>query len=73
MTPQRDNRVIVSALLRGGQIVSDVANFVGVSRTTVYAIKKRINDGEGVNRRAGIDRKTVVDRDGLRDAIRSSP
>ena len=33
------------------------------------AIKKHMDDGEGVNRRAGSGRKTVVDRDRLRNAI----
>ena len=70
MTPQRDNQVQVAALLRAGHKVSDVADLGGVSRTTVYAIKKRKDDGEGVNRRAGSGRKTVVDRDSLWDAIR---
>ena len=65
MTLQRDNRVKASALLRAEHKVSEVANFVGVSRTTVYAIKKRMDDGEGVDRRAGSARKTVVDRDSL--------
>ena len=32
-----------------------------------------MDDGEGVNRRAGSGRKTVVGRDSLRDAIRSCP
>ena len=58
MTPQRDNRVKVSALLRAGHKVSEVAN---LARTTVYAIKKLMGVGEGVNRRAGSGRKTVVD------------
>ena len=49
------------------------ANLVGVSRTTVYVIKKGVNDGEGVNRRADSDQKTVVDCDSLRDAIWISP
>ena len=53
--------------------VGDVANLVRVSRTTVYAIKKRMDVCEGVNRRASRDRKTVVNRDSLRDAIQSSP
>ena len=61
--------VNVSALLRVGHKESAVANLVGVSCTTVYAIKKRIDDGEGVNRRAGSGRMAVVDRDSLRDAI----
>ena len=65
MTPQRDNRLNLSALLRTGHKVSRVANLVGVSRTTVFAIKKRMDGGEGVNRRAGNDRKTVVDYDSL--------
>ena len=69
MALQVDNRVKVSALLRAWHKVSEVANLVGVSRTTVYSIKKRMDDGEGVNRRAGSGRKTVVDRDSLRDAI----
>ena len=57
MAVQRDNRVKVSALLRAGHKVSEAANLVGVSRTIVYSIKKRMGDGEGVNRRAGSGRK----------------
>ena len=72
MYPQRDNRVKVSALLRAGHKVSEVAKLVGVSRTTVYATKKRMDDGVGVNRCAGSGRKTVVDRVRLRDAIRGT-
>ena len=49
--------------------MSEVAHLVGVSRTTVYAIKKRMDDDESVTSCAGISRKTVVDRDSLRDAI----
>ena len=59
----------VSALLRAGHKVSEVANLVEVSRTTIYAIKKRMDDGKSVKRRAGSGRKTVVDRDSLRDVI----
>ena len=40
---------------------------------TICAIKKRMNNGEGVNRRAGSGRKTVVDFDSLRNAISSGP
>ena len=72
MAPQRDNRVEVSALLRAGHKVSEGAKLAGVSRTTVCAIKKSIDDGESVNRRAGSSRKTVVDRDSLRDAIQGT-
>ena len=67
--PQRDNRVKVSALLRAGDTLRGAANLVGVSRTTVYAIKKHMDDGEGVNRRTGSGQKTVVDHDSLRHAI----
>ena len=63
----------VSALLRAGHKVSQVAYIVGESRTTVYAIKKCMDDGEGANRRASSGRKTVMDRDSLWDTIRSSP
>ena len=70
MIPQRGNRVKVSALLRAVHKVSEGENLVGVSRTTVYAIEKRMNDGEEVNRHANSCRKTVVNRDSLRDAIR---
>ena len=74
ITPQKDNRVIVSALLRAGHKETEVAYLVGVFRTTVYTIRKRMEVGEGVIRRAGSSsRKAVVDRDSLRDAIRSSP
>ena len=71
IAPQRDNSGKVSALFRARHKVSEIAN-LGVFRTTVYAIKKRMGDGEGVNRRASSDRKTVVDCDSLRDAISSS-
>ena len=70
MALQRDNRVKVSALLRKGHKVSEIANLVEMSRTTVYAIKKCMDDGEGVNSRSGSGRMTVVDHDSLRDAIR---
>jgi transposase len=66
MTAQRDKRVEVSGFLRAGFKVNEVANLVRVSPTTVYAIKKRMDD-------AGSDRKSVVDQDILRDAIQSSP
>ena len=51
----------VSVLLRAGHKVSEVANLVAVSRITVYAIKKCMDYGEGVNSRTGSGRKTVVD------------
>ena len=50
LTPQWDNREKASALLHAEHKVSEVANLVGVSRTTVYASKKRMDDGEGINR-----------------------
>ena len=40
IAPQRDIVVNVSALLRAGHKVSGVANLVGVSLTSAYAIKK---------------------------------
>ena len=70
MNPQRVSLEKASAFLCAGHKASEVANFVRMSRTTVYAIKKQMNDSEGVNRCAGSSRKTVVDRDSLRDAIR---
>ena len=73
MTPQRNNRVKVSALLRTGHKVNEVAYLIRVSRPTVYAIKKRMDDGEGVNRRADSFRNTGMDCGSLRDEIRSSP
>ena len=62
MAPRRENRMKVSALLRAGHKVSKVANLVGVSPTTVYAIKKRKDDGKGVNRRAasGLNRNRII-------------
>ena len=53
MAPQRDSRMKDSALLRAGLKVSEVAIFVGVSHITIYAIEKRMDNSEGVNRRAG--------------------
>ena len=69
MVSQSDNLTKVFALLRAGHNVSEAANFPVVSRTTVYEIKKRMDDGEGVNRRAGSGFKTVMDHDSLPDAI----
>ena len=66
MNPQRDNRV------RAGHKLSEVANLVGVFRATVYAIKKPMDDTEGVNRRTDSGQKTVVGRDSLRDAIQGT-
>ena len=62
IAPQRYSRVKVPTLLVG----------VSSTSTTVYAIKKRMDDGEGVNRRAGIGRKAVMERESLRDAIRGT-
>ena len=42
------------------------------SRTTVYALQKRMDDGEGINRRAGSGRKTVVKCNSLRNVIRGT-
>ena len=53
MAPQRDNQVKVSALLHAGHKMSEVANLVGVSLTSVYATKKCMDNGVGVNRHAG--------------------
>ena len=61
MAPRRDNRLKVSALLHARHKESEVTNFVGVSRTAVYAIKKRMDDGKDVNRHTGSGR-AVVDR-----------
>ena len=72
MALQRDNRLKVSALFRARHKVREVTNLVGVSRTTVNTIKKRMDDGKGVKKRAGSGRKTVLDRDSLRNAIRGS-
>ena len=57
MAPQRDNRVKAFAL-HAGRKVSEVANLVGVSSTTVYPIKKRMDYGEGVP----TDVQSVVER-----------
>ena len=46
MAAKRDDRVKVSALLCAGHKVCEVANLVRVSRTAVYAIEKRNDDGE---------------------------
>ena len=51
-----------TALLLTGHKVSEVANLVEVSRTTIYPIKKCMDDGEDINRCAGSFQKTVVPR-----------
>ena len=60
MTPQRDNRVKEPALLRAEHNVSKVVNLAGLLCTTVYATKKRLDDGASVNRLAGTIRKSVA-------------
>ena len=70
--PQRDNRVKVSAILRAGHKVSEVAHLVGYLTQPSTQSEKRMDDGEGVNRPAGSGRKTVVDCDRLGDAIRGT-
>ena len=60
MSPQRDNQVKVLALLRAGHSVGEVASLVVMSCTTVFAIKKRMENGEGVNRRTGSSRKIPI-------------
>ena len=63
----------MSAFLGAGNKVSEVENLVSVCRTTVYSIKKRMDDGEGVNRRGGgSGRRSVVDRDSSRYAVQSN-
>ena len=44
----------VSVLLCAGHKGSEDANLVGVSRTTVSAIKKHTDDGEGVDRHKAV-------------------
>ncbi|KAF2361277.1 hypothetical protein FHG87_007970 [Trinorchestia longiramus] len=46
---QRDKRKELSALLRAGNEVSEVTNLVGLSRATIHAIKKHMDEGKGVN------------------------
>ena len=62
----------VSALLLAGRKVSQAVKLVEVSHTTVYAIKRQMNDGECAGRYAGSGRKTVVARDSLRSVIRGT-
>ena len=69
MAPQKDNRLKVSALLRAGHRVGSQTLSISHNR---LRIKKRIDDGEGVNRRDGSVRKTVVERGSLRDAMRGT-
>ena len=45
MVTQRDNRMKVSAFLRAGHKVSEIANLVGLAQSS---IKKRIKDGKSV-------------------------
>ena len=52
---QRDNIVIVSALLEADLKIFRVGNFVGLSDTTVPEIKKWMINNEGVNRCANSD------------------
>ena len=55
MATWRDSIVIVSVLLEAVLKICQVENFVKVSRTTVSAIKKWMNNNEGVNSCANSD------------------
>ena len=57
MAPQSDSQMKVSALLRAGHKVCEVANLVRVSRTTVDAIKKRMD-----NAKVSTDVQAVIGR-----------
>ena len=62
MAPQRQSSERICSFSCEHKVI-EVANIIVVSYTTVYAIKKGMEDGEGVNRCAGSGRKTVVYHD----------
>ena len=59
-TPQRDNRVKISALLRAGHEVSEVANLVGVPSTTVYAICVEYVTSSHIQKQKKISLETIA-------------
>ena len=62
----RKRFIIVVYFKRAPTQVSEVSQ----PRTTLYVVKKLMDDGDSVNRRADSGQKTVVDRDSLWVAIR---
>ena len=54
----------VSAFLRAGHIVSEVANLIGAASPNRLCEQEARIRCQSVNRRAGSGRKAVVDRDG---------
>ena len=67
IAPQRVNRVKYSALLRAGHKVSEVAKLVVLALLSTRS--RSAWTTEGVNKRAGSGRKSVVNRYSLRDEM----
>ena len=72
MAPQKDSRMKVSAVLRVGHKVSEVANLSWCLAQSSMRLKKLMDKCEGVDKSAGSGWKTVVDHDSLRDGTRGT-
>lgn len=70
---QQEKRGQVSGLLPSRDKVRDIAKRLDMSSTTIYKVKKHMDDVKGVKRRAESDRNGVVDCNSSPDAIRSNP
>lgn len=70
---ERDKRLEVLGMLRAGSSPTVIANELGVSRTTVYAVKDKMEKGDGVERKSGSGRPQKIDHEKVRDAVRAAP
>ncbi len=73
MTSERDKHVEMSALLRAEMQIAEIARKVGVSRPTIYAVKKRLEEKEMLDRKAGSGKKRILDLEEVKEATMAEP
>ncbi|QQP48747.1 Uncharacterized protein FKW44_009164 [Caligus rogercresseyi] len=69
MASQRDTRVAIRALLDAGKTPTEISNQLGVTRHTVYTVKK----SESVERNPGSGRKAKLDPEGFKKVAQATP
>ena len=69
MASERDNRISIRALLDAGKKPAEISDQLGVSRPTVYAVKR----SNTVERKEGSGRKLKLDPEELKKAAEADP
>ncbi|QQP37589.1 Uncharacterized protein FKW44_017897 [Caligus rogercresseyi] len=69
MASQQDTRVAIRARLDAGKTPTEISNQLGVTRHTVYTVKK----SESVERNPGSGRKAKLDPEGFKKVAQATP